>query len=214
MVDYATRTSSSGLSLQEVGVGYHHGLTEVVTGEMMAGGGGNDSSNKKGGVSQGVHPIGPSGGEIQCGAGLSAGEGSLCSGGGIPQFGAGLPAGSSLPVGEGKQEVGLLQLCGGMVSSISGKVAQSGKRTDVTPGVGGGILGGGGQPVGMPIPYGSGYGLTGGGQPEAGNLFGPGGRQRENVRPSNEVATIASGKVAVSSGPSYQVYPKRWMGGR
>ena len=90
-MDYATRTSSSGFGLQEVeraGVGYHHGLTEVVTGEMMAGGGENDSGNRKGGVSQGVHPSGPSGGGVQCGAGLSAGEGSLCSGGGIPQFGA------------------------------------------------------------------------------------------------------------------------------
>ena len=35
-MDYATRTSSSGFGLQEVErvgvVGYHHGLTEVVTG--------------------------------------------------------------------------------------------------------------------------------------------------------------------------------------
>ena len=47
MVDYATRTSSSGFGLQEVGVGYHHGLTEVVTGEMMAGGGGTIQVIKK-----------------------------------------------------------------------------------------------------------------------------------------------------------------------
>ena len=105
------------------------------------------------------------------------------SGGGIQQFGAGLPAGSSLPFGKGRQEAGRVQLCGGMMSSVSGKVAQSGKRTDVTCGVGGGTLRGGGQLVGM--PYGGGSGLTGGGQPEAGNLFGPSGRQRENVSPSN-----------------------------
>ena len=103
----------------------------------------------------------------------------MCSGGGIPQFGAGLPAGSSLPFGADKQERGLVQLCGGMMSSVSGKVAQSGKRTDVTPCVGGGMRGGGGQPVGTPISYGGGSELTGGGRPEAGNLFGPSGRQKE-----------------------------------
>ena len=102
--------------------------------------------------------------------------------------------------------------CGGTMSSVSGKVAQSRKRTVVTPGVGGGMLGGGGQPVGMLISYGGGSVLTGGGQPEAGNLFGTSGRQKECVRPSNEVATIASGKMAVSSGPSYQRVQKDGWG--
>ena len=81
-------------------------------------------------------------------------------------------------------------------------MAQSGKRTDVTPGVEGGVLGGGGQP----IPHGGGSVVTGGGQPEAGNLFGPSGRQKESVRPSNEVATIARER--------WQCLPERWMGGR
>ena len=114
--------------------------------------------------------------------------------------------------GADKREVGLLQLCGGMRSSVSGKVAQSEKGTDVTPGVGGGMLSGSGQPVGAPIPYGGGSELTGGGQPEAGNLFGPSGQQRESVSLSNEVATITSGKVAVSSGPSYQCFQRGGWG--
>ena len=107
--------------------------------------------------------------------------------------------------GVDKREVGLLQLCGGMGSSVSGKVAQSEKGTDATPSVGGGMLSGSGQP---PIPYGGGSELTGGGQPEAGNLFGPSGQQRESVSLSNEVAAITSGKVAVSSGPSYECFQR------
>ena len=114
--------------------------------------------------------------------------------------------------GVDKREVGLLQLCGGMTSSVSGKVAQSEKGTDVTPGVGGGMLIG--QPVGAPIPYGGGSELTGGGQPEAGNLFGPSGQQRESVSLSNEVATITSGKVAVSSGPSRQCFQRERLSGQ
>ena len=58
--------------------------------------------------------------------------------------------------GVGKREVGLLQLCGGMRSSVSGKVAQSEGGTDATPGIGGGMLSGRGQPVGAPIQYGGG----------------------------------------------------------
>ena len=111
--------------------------------------------------------------------------------------------------GVDKREVGLLQLCGGMKSSVSGKVAQSEKGTDVTPGVGGGMLSGSGQPVGAPIPYGGGSELTGGGQPEAGTLFGPSGQQRESVSLS---ATTTSGKVAVSDGPSYQCFQRGGWG--
>ena len=84
-------------------------------------------------------------------------------------------------------------------------MAQSEKGTDVTLGVGGGMLSGSGQPLG-------GSELTGGGQPEAGNLFGPSGQQRESVSLPNEVATITSGKVAVSSGPSCQCFQRGGWG--
>ena len=78
--------------------------------------------------------------------------------------------------GVDKREVGLLQLCGGMRSSVSGKVAQSERGTDVT--------------LVLEVEcsaavdsrwvrrfHGGGSGLTGGGQPEAGNLFGASGHR-------------------------------------